>query len=43
MITDVKKNMYSIFDLAKGKILKTYEVNVPINDVIIADKVKLFE
>ena len=40
---DVKKNNYSIIDLAKGKLLKTYSVNVPVKDVIITDKVKLFD
>lgn len=43
VITDLKNNYYSILDLPTGKILKTYEVNVPIKDVIIADKVRLFE
>lgn len=42
VITDIKKNKYTIFDLAKGKVLKTYAVNVPINDIIITDKVKEF-
>ena len=42
-IIDVKQNKYSIIDLAKGKLLKTYAMTVPIKDVIIADKVKLFE
>ena len=42
IITDVKNDMYSIIDLEKGQILKTYSVSVPLNDVIITDKVKLF-
>lgn len=42
VITDIKKNKYTIMDLAKGKVLKTYAVNVPINDIIITDKVKEF-
>ena len=42
VITDIKKNKYTILDLAKGKVLKTYAVNVPINDIIITDKVKEF-
>ncbi len=42
IVTDLKKNMYSIIDLNKGKLLKTYTLNIPIKDVIIADKVKLF-
>ena len=43
VINDIKKNMYTVFDLSKGKVLKTYTVNIPINDVIITDKVKLFD
>lgn len=43
IITDLKNNYYSILDLPTGKILKTYELNIPIKDVIIADKVRLFE
>lgn len=42
VITDIKQNKYTIFDLAKGKVLKTYAMKVPINKVVIADKVKLF-
>ena len=43
IISDLKNNYYSIFDLPSGKVIKTYEVNVPIKDVIIADKVRQFE
>ena len=43
VVADVKNEMYTIVDLAKGKVLKTYTVSVPLNDVIITDKVKLFE
>lgn len=43
VITDMKSNKYSIIDLAKGKILKTYSLNIPIKDIIITNKVKLFE
>lgn len=43
VITDVKLNTYTLFDLSKGKILKTYTTTVPLNNVIIADKVKLFD
>jgi len=43
VVTDIKKNMYSIVDLNKGKLLKTYSMNVPLKEVIIADKVKLFD
>ena len=41
--TDLKNNQYSIIDLAKGKLLKTYKVNVPIKDVVITNKVNLFD
>lgn len=43
VVTDIKKNMYTIIDLEKGKILKTYMVNVPIKEVVITNKVKLFD
>ncbi len=43
IITDLKNNKYSIIDLSKGKLLKTYSLNVPIKDIIITDKVKLFD
>lgn len=43
VVTDVKKNAYSIIDLSKGKLLKTYSISVPINDVVITNKVKLFD
>ena len=43
VITDLKNNYYSILDIPSGTILKTYELNIPIKDVIIADKVRLFE
>lgn len=43
VVTDIKKNMYSIVDLSKGKVLKTYTLNVPINDIIITNKVRLFD
>ena len=39
----MKNNQYSIIDLAKGKLLKTYKVNVPIKDVVITNKVNLFD
>ena len=42
VITDLKSNKYSILDLSKGKILKTYSLNVPIKDVVITEKVELF-
>lgn len=42
VVIDVKQNKYTIVDLAKGKIIKTYAMSVPINDVIITNKVKLF-
>lgn len=43
VVIDVKLNQYSIFDLASGKILKTYSVNVPVNNIVITDKVELFK
>ena len=43
VVTDLKNNYYSIIDIPSGTILKTYELNIPIKDVIIADKVRLFE
>ena len=43
VVSDLKNNYYSIIDLPSGKLLKTYELNIPIKDVIIADKVRLFE
>ncbi len=43
VINDIKNNQYSIFDLAKGKVLKTYQVNVPIKSVVITNKVELFD
>ena len=43
IITDLKNNYYSILDLSSSSILKTYELSLPIKDVIIADKVRLFE
>ena len=43
VVTDLKQNYYSIIDLAKGKLLKTYSINVPIKDVIITNKVELFD
>lgn len=43
IVIDVKQNKYTVIDLSKGKVLKTYAMTVPINDIIIADKVKLFD
>ena len=43
VITDLKTNKYSILDLSKGKVLKTYSLNVPIKDVVITEKVDLFD
>ena len=42
IITDVKENKYTVIDLAKGKVIKTYAMTVPVNKIIITDKVKLF-
>ncbi len=43
VVTDLKNNYYSILDLNSGTLLKTYELSIPIKEVIIADKVRLFE
>lgn len=43
VVSDVKANKYSIVDLAKGRLIKTYTVNVPVKDVQITNKIKLFE
>ena len=43
VITDVKNNIYTLFDMAKGRVIKSYEVSVPIKDVVITDKVRLFD
>lgn len=43
IVTDLKNHYYSIIDLEKKKLIKTYEINIPLKDVIIADKVKLFD
>lgn len=43
VVTDLKNNQYSIIDLSKGKLLKTYKLNVPIKSVIITNKVNLFD
>lgn len=40
---DVKLNNYYIINLENGSLVKTYSVNVPIKDVKIAEKVRLFE
>lgn len=43
IVTDIKQNKYTVIDLAKGKVLRTYAMTVPIKEVIIANKVKLFD
>lgn len=43
IVTDLKNNYYSIIDLNSASLIKTYELNIPIKDVIIANKVRLFE
>ena len=43
IVNDIKNNRYSIFDLSKGKLLKTYKVNVPIKSIVITNKVELFD
>ena len=43
IVTDVKNDMFTLVDLSKGKVLKTYTLSIPLNDVIVADKVRLFD
>ena len=43
IVNDLKNNYYSLIDLPSGTLLKTYELSIPIKDVLIADKVRLFE
>lgn len=43
VITDLKNNTYSIVDLPGTKVLKTYSLNVPVKDIVITEKVRLFE
>lgn len=42
VVSDIKKNLYTIFDLATGKVIKTYSINVPIKDIKITNRIKLF-
>jgi len=43
VVTDLKNNYYSLLNLKNGTLVKTYELGIPIKDVIIADRVRLFE
>lgn len=43
IVTDVKNNLYTIVDLEKGCMLKTYKINVPLKEIVIANRVNLFE
>ena len=43
IIIDIKENKYVVFDFEKNKVLKTYSMSIPVKDIIIADKVKLFD
>ncbi len=43
IVLDLKNNYYSFIDLNAGQLVKTYSVNIPIKDVVVADKVKLFK
>ena len=43
IIIDIKENKYVVFDFEKNKALKTYSMSIPVKDIIIADKVKLFD
>lgn len=43
IVTDIKKNIFSLVDLEKGKFLKSYALNIPMKNVVITEKVKLFD
>lgn len=43
VVADVKLNNYSIIDLTNGKLIKTYSVNIPLKDVKIANRIRLFD
>ena len=43
VISDLKNNYYTILDLNNASVVKTYELSIPIKEVIIADKVRLFD
>lgn len=43
IVTDVKKNVFSLVDLENGKLLKSYALNIPMKNVVITEKVKLFD
>ena len=43
IVTNLKTNQYAIVDLNSNKVIKVYDLNVPIKNVIITDKVKLYE
>lgn len=43
IITDIKKNLFSLVDLDKGVLIKTYVLNIPMKDVVVANKVDLFD
>lgn len=40
---DLKNNQYSIIDLNSGVLLDSYYLSIPLKDVVIADKVRLFD
>ena len=43
IVTDIKKNIYSLIDLENSTLIKSYALNIPLKDVIITNKVKLFD
>ena len=43
IVTDIKNHYYSIIDLNSNALLTTYELNIPLKEVVIADKVRLFD
>ena len=41
VLADIKKNIYTIFDLETEKIIKQFKLNIPIKDIKITKKIKL--
>ena len=40
IVTDTKAKKYSIIDLGLKKVIKTNSVDIPINSIVVVDKVK---
>ena len=43
LVSDLKQNLYSIIDLKSDGLIATYSLNIPIKDIVITDKIKLFK